>query len=45
MARVFVTRQLPGNELERLGAEHELEIWEGELPPPREELLARVAEA
>jgi lactate dehydrogenase-like 2-hydroxyacid dehydrogenase len=45
MARVFVTRQLPGNELERLGSEHELDIWEGELPPPREDLLARVAEA
>ncbi|HWF36665.1 MAG TPA: D-glycerate dehydrogenase [Solirubrobacteraceae bacterium] len=45
MARVFVTRRLPGTALERLGAEHETEVWPGRLPPPREELLARTAEA
>ena len=39
--RVFVTRDLPGGALERLRAEHELEVWPGRLPPPREELLAR----
>jgi glyoxylate reductase len=45
MARVFVTRKLPGTALERLAAEHEVEVWPGELPPPRDELLAGVADA
>jgi glyoxylate reductase len=40
-ASVFVTRQLPGDALERLDAEHELEVWPERLPPPRAELLAR----
>lgn len=44
MARVFVTRQLPGNALERLAAEHAIEVWPGDMPPPREDLLAGVAE-
>jgi glyoxylate reductase len=43
-ARVFVTRHLPGNALERLTAEHDVEIWPERLPPPREELLARAPE-
>ncbi len=33
--RVFVTRRLPGTALERLAAETEMHLWEGELPPPR----------
>jgi glyoxylate reductase len=41
MARVFVTRQLPGSALDRLSAEHEVEIWPEQLPPSRDELLAR----
>jgi glyoxylate reductase len=41
MARVFVTRRLPGDELDRLGAEHEVDVWPDPLPPGREELLAR----
>ena len=45
MAHVFVTRQLPGNALERLAAEHDVEVWPGDMPPPREDLLAGVAEA
>jgi len=45
MAHVFVTRQLPGDALERLAAEHDLEVWPGDMPPPRETLLAGVAEA
>ena len=44
MAHVFVTRQLPGNALERLAAEHDIDVWPGDMPPPREELLARVAD-
>jgi len=45
MARVFVTRRLPGTALERLAAEHEVEVWPGDMPPPRDDLLAGVAEA
>jgi glyoxylate reductase len=45
MARVFVTRRLPGTALERLAAEHEVEVWQGALPPPAEQLRAKVADA
>ena len=45
MAHVFVTRRLPGDALERLAAEHDVEVWPGDMPPPREDLLAGVAEA
>jgi len=45
MARCFVTRELPGPDLDRLRAEHEVEVWPGAEPPPREELLAGAAEA
>jgi glyoxylate reductase len=45
VARVFVTRRLPGPALARLEAEHETEVWPDRLPPPRDELLARTAEA
>src|SRR4051794_14169135 len=43
MARVFVTRRLPGEALGRLGAEHELDVWSERLPPPPEELRERTA--
>jgi glyoxylate reductase len=39
MARVFVTRRLPGNALERLAAAHDIEVWP-ESDPPRREALA-----
>ncbi|HET8672077.1 MAG TPA: NAD(P)-dependent oxidoreductase, partial [Thermoleophilaceae bacterium] len=45
MARCFVTRHLPGTALERLAAEHELDLWSLERPPVRDELLARVRDA
>ena len=38
MARVFVTRELPFPALDRLRAEHEVEVWPERLPPPRERL-------
>ena len=41
MAQVFVTRQLPGSALERLAAEHEVEVWKGRLEPPPRELEER----
>ncbi len=44
MARVFVTRRLPGPALDRLSAEHEVEVWPERLPPDSEELLARAPE-
>ncbi len=43
-ARVFVTRQLPGDALERLQEAHDVEVWPERLPPPRDELLARAPE-
>jgi lactate dehydrogenase-like 2-hydroxyacid dehydrogenase len=42
--RVFVTRELPGDAVERLEAEHETEVWPDRLPPSREELMARAPE-
>ena len=42
--RVFVTRQLPGEALDRLVAQHDVEVWPDRLPPPRSELLARAPE-
>ena len=39
--RVFVTRKLPGEALDRLVAEHDVEIWPERVPPPRSELMAR----
>jgi glyoxylate reductase len=44
MARVFVTRSLPGAALDRLAAAHEIEVWPERLPPP-EDLLRESASA
>lgn len=43
--RVFVTRALPGNAIERLGEEAAVEVWPGELPPSPAQLLRRSAAA
>ena len=43
--KVFVTRALPGGAIDRLAAEHEVEVWPEPLPPPRDEMLAHVREA
>jgi glyoxylate reductase len=45
MARCLVTRQLPGPALTRLTELHDVEIWEGQMPPDRDWLLAHVANA
>lgn len=45
MARVFVTRRLPGDALQRLAAEHQVEIWEGRLQPSYAKLVERTREA
>jgi glyoxylate reductase len=42
---VFVTRKLPGDALEKLVAAAEVEVWQHELPPPRERLLQSLADA
>jgi glyoxylate reductase len=42
--KVFVTRRLPGDGLDRLAAAHDVEVWPEPLPPPREELMKRVPE-
>ena len=39
MARVFVSRRLPGDAVDVLRRSVEVELWEGELPPPREVML------
>jgi glyoxylate reductase len=43
VASVFVTRELPGNALERLRAAHDVEVWAGPRQPPRADLTGRDA--
>jgi lactate dehydrogenase-like 2-hydroxyacid dehydrogenase len=43
--KVFVTRARPGGALDRLAAEHEIDVWQDRLPPPREALLEGVRDA
>jgi glyoxylate reductase len=45
MARVFVTRRLPGLALHRLAARHEVEVWPERLPPSPAELVDRTEDA
>jgi glyoxylate reductase len=45
MARLFVTRVLPFESLDRLRAEHDVDEWPGELPPSPEDLRAHAREA
>jgi glyoxylate reductase len=45
VARCFVTRRLPGSALDRLGAAHDVEVWDDRLPPPPDELAAQAATA
>jgi len=40
-----VTRALPFDALDRLAAEHELDVWEGDLPPAPEAMRERLARA
>jgi glyoxylate reductase len=43
--RVFATRRLPGDALERLGAAVDLEVWSADEAPTRETLLSRCRDA
>jgi glyoxylate reductase len=45
VARVFVTRQLPGTALDRLKAQHDVDVWPGQMPPPRQELVEHAKDA
>jgi glyoxylate reductase len=45
MARVFVTRRIPGDALDRLAAEHQVEIWEGRLQPSYAKLVEKTRDA
>jgi glyoxylate reductase len=45
MARVFVTRRLPGTALKRLAAEHEVDVWPERMPPPTDVLRERATAA
>jgi glyoxylate reductase len=45
VARVFVTRRLPGGALDRLSAAHAVEVWPERLPPTPAQLRAGAAGA
>src|SRR5919198_4305524 len=45
MPRCFVTRRLPGGALDRLVAEHEVDLWRAPRPPTRDEFVAHTREA
>ena len=42
---VFVTRELPGDGVQRLRSAAQVEVWPEQEPPPREELLRQAARA
>src|SRR6266849_106125 len=42
-ARVFVTRRVSQEGLDRIASQTDADIWPGDLPPSRDELLRRVA--
>jgi glyoxylate reductase len=44
MARVFVTRAVPGEALERLRRAHDVRVWDGPLPPEPAVLCEALAE-
>ncbi|MBI5290036.1 MAG: D-glycerate dehydrogenase [Chloroflexi bacterium] len=43
--RVFVTRRMPGDALDRLAQHAEVDLWPGDLPPPYDDLVARATQA
>jgi glyoxylate reductase len=45
VAKIVVTRRLPGPALERLSAEHDVEVWPNRLPPTRAELADAAKQA
>ena len=45
MARVFVTRRLPGDAVDRLAREHEVDLWPDPDPPRRADLIEHTTQA
>ncbi len=45
MAKVFLTRIVDGDALDRLRAAHTVEVWTGDAPPTREELINGLRDA
>jgi len=45
VGQVFITRAFPFPALERLQAEHDVDLWDNNAPPPRDVLLERAAKA
>jgi glyoxylate reductase len=45
VGKVFITRAFPFAALKRLEAEHEVDLWDDNAPPPRDVLLGRAAKA
>src|SRR3954465_9761813 len=45
MARIFVTRRIPGGALGGLASDHQVEVWEGRLQPSRAKLLEKARDA
>jgi glyoxylate reductase len=45
MARIFLTRIVDGEALDRLRAVHTVEVWTGDAPPTREELITGLGDA
>jgi glyoxylate reductase len=41
--RVFVARRIPDEGLDPIAAACDLNLWDGDMPPPRDELLRRIA--
>ena len=40
---MFVSRRIPDEGLDAIRTACAMDLWDGELPPPRDELLRRVA--
>jgi glyoxylate reductase len=45
MARIFLTRIVDGEALDRLRAVHTVEVWTGDAPPTREQLITGLGDA
>jgi glyoxylate reductase len=45
MAKIFVTRELPFEALDRLRDAHDVDVWEGELPPDPDAMRERASRA
>jgi len=44
MGKIFITRRIPNKGIELLKSQHDVEVWQGQDPPPRDVLLDKVRE-